>query len=95
VVYFGGQQHVVLLAIGLGIIAYACAVAFYTLLGIWRMRRASLRDPATAWKLSESPGVQLPSASSAEAATRNRRDPAERTKLLDVTAPAPIQPQRQ
>jgi len=29
-----------LLAIGLGIVAYALAVAFYTLLGIWRLRRA-------------------------------------------------------
>ncbi len=31
-------------AIGVGIIAYAGAVAFYTLLGIWRMRRAPLRE---------------------------------------------------
>ena len=29
------------LAIGLGIVAYALAVAFYTLLGIWRMRRSA------------------------------------------------------
>jgi Flp pilus assembly protein TadB len=28
------------LAIGMGIVAYAVAVAFYTLLAIWRMRRA-------------------------------------------------------
>src|SRR5690349_18243150 len=32
------------LAIGLGIIAYACAVAFYTLLGIVRLRRADKED---------------------------------------------------
>ena len=29
------------LAIGLGIVAYALAVAFYTLLGIWRLRRSA------------------------------------------------------
>lgn len=29
------------LAIGMGIVAYAVAVAFYTLLAIWRMRRAT------------------------------------------------------
>jgi hypothetical protein len=29
-------------AIGIGIIGYAGAVAFYTLLGIWRLRRAAL-----------------------------------------------------
>lgn len=34
------QDEPVALAIGLGIIAYALAVAFYTLLGIVRMRRA-------------------------------------------------------
>jgi len=34
------QDEPVALAIGLGIIAYAVAVAFYTLLGIVRMRRA-------------------------------------------------------
>ena len=27
------------LAIGIGVVAYAVAVAFYTLLAIWRMRR--------------------------------------------------------
>jgi small-conductance mechanosensitive channel len=31
-----------LLAIGLGIIGYAFAVAFFTLLGIWRLRRAMI-----------------------------------------------------
>jgi hypothetical protein len=45
VVYFANRgNHSVLLAIGLGIVAYAAAVAFYTLLGIWRMRRAALRE---------------------------------------------------
>lgn len=31
------------LAIGLGIVAYAVAVAFYTLLSLWRIRRANRR----------------------------------------------------
>jgi hypothetical protein len=34
------QQDSELLAIGLGIIAYAVAVAFYTTLSLWRLRRA-------------------------------------------------------
>jgi hypothetical protein len=44
VVYFSDQQHPALLAIGLGIIAYAMAVAFYTLLGIWRLRRSAIHN---------------------------------------------------
>jgi hypothetical protein len=45
VVYFTNwQRDPVLLAIGLGIVAYALAVAFYTLLGVWRLRRATLRE---------------------------------------------------
>ena len=47
VIYFG--NHVVVFAIGVGVIAYAGAVAFYTLLAIWRMRRMALRQmPRTA-----------------------------------------------
>ncbi len=42
VIYFSHWQ-LVPLAIGLGIVGYALAVAFYTLLGIWRMRRSSLQ----------------------------------------------------
>jgi hypothetical protein len=42
VIYFSEMRHVPLLAIGLGIVAYALAVAFYTLLGIWRLRRAAI-----------------------------------------------------
>jgi hypothetical protein len=38
------QEQPVALAIGLGIIAYALAVAFYTLLGVVRLRRADKRD---------------------------------------------------
>jgi len=41
VIYFSERQ-LALLAIGLGIVAYALAVVFYTLLGIWRMRRSAI-----------------------------------------------------
>ncbi|MDB6109015.1 MAG: hypothetical protein JWR69_765 [Pedosphaera sp.] len=37
--YFS-QPYLVPMAIGMGIISYAIAVAFYTLLSVWRMRRA-------------------------------------------------------
>jgi hypothetical protein len=43
VMFFTDKQREtgpVLLAIGLGIIGYAAAVLFYTLLGVWRLRRA-------------------------------------------------------
>jgi len=43
VVYFS-EWRLVPLAIGLGIVAYALAVAFYTLLGVWRLRRAMIND---------------------------------------------------
>ena len=43
VIYFS-EWRLVPLAIGLGIVAYALAVAFYTLLGIWRLRRSALRS---------------------------------------------------
>lgn len=36
------EWRLVPLAIGLGIVAYALAVAFYTLLGIWRLRRSAI-----------------------------------------------------
>jgi hypothetical protein len=39
VIYFS-DLRLVPLAIGLGIVSYAVAVAFYTLLGIWRLRRS-------------------------------------------------------
>ena len=42
VIYFGSRT-VVPFGIGVGIIAYAGAVAFYTLLAIWRLRRTSIR----------------------------------------------------
>jgi hypothetical protein len=40
-----------LLAIGLGIVAYALAVAFYTLLGIWRLRRSAIRTARAAERM--------------------------------------------
>lgn len=44
IIYFAGdQQSIVPTAIGLGIIAYSLAVAFFTLLGIWKLRRAGMR----------------------------------------------------
>lgn len=39
VIYFASDHDPIVLAIGLGIVAYAVAVAFYTLLGTIRLRR--------------------------------------------------------
>src|SRR5512147_1342379 len=47
VIYFS-EWRLVPLAIGLGIVAYSLAVAFYTLLGIWRMRRSAIRNARAA-----------------------------------------------
>ncbi|PWU18773.1 MAG: hypothetical protein C5B50_08220 [Verrucomicrobia bacterium] len=45
VLYFSdGERGTVLTAIGMGIVAYAVAVAFFTLIGILRLRRANLRE---------------------------------------------------
>src|SRR5215471_17793784 len=47
VIYFSKTPKgmpLVPVAIGVGIIAYSIAVAFYTMLAIWRMRRMSLRQ---------------------------------------------------
>jgi hypothetical protein len=38
-VFFGGSRPIPA-AIGMGMVAYAAAVAFYTLLSVWRLRRA-------------------------------------------------------
>ena len=43
VIYFS-KLVLVPFAIGVGIMAYGAAVAFYTLLAIWRMRRQDLRS---------------------------------------------------
>lgn len=42
VMYFS-NQYVIPLSIGMGIITYAVAVAFYTMLGVWRLRRTADR----------------------------------------------------
>jgi len=43
ILYFTGLEgNPEVFAIGLGIVAYAMAVTFYTLLGTWRLRRATL-----------------------------------------------------
>jgi hypothetical protein len=42
-IVFFSQHELVLLAIGWGIIFYALAVLFFTLLALWRLRRATLR----------------------------------------------------
>jgi hypothetical protein len=47
VIYFSNRT-VVLFGIGVGIVAYAAAVAFYTLLAIWRLHHSALR--AERWK---------------------------------------------
>jgi hypothetical protein len=41
-VYFSGQRWIPV-AIGMGIVAYAAAVAFYTSLAVWRIRRPAPR----------------------------------------------------
>ena len=38
------RMHLVPFAIGMGMVAYAVAVAFYSLLGIWRIHRATKRE---------------------------------------------------
>ena len=57
VIYFS-DWRLVPLAIGLGIVAYALAVAFYTLLGIWRLRRP--RSALPAWLGTEPACSKLP-----------------------------------
>ena len=47
VVIFSGDK-LVLFSIGMGIVAYAMAVAFYTLLAIWRLRRRTGRSAGKA-----------------------------------------------
>ena len=59
VIYFS-EGRLVPLAIGLGIVAYALAVAFYTTLGIWRMRRAELRSARLAQRNFRLETIQPP-----------------------------------
>ena len=44
VVFFAWDRETEVMAIGLGIIAYAIAVAFFTLLGVVRLRRADKKE---------------------------------------------------
>jgi hypothetical protein len=46
------QRQPVLMGIGLGIIAYAGAVGFYSMLGIWKLRQADLRTAREARRAS-------------------------------------------
>jgi hypothetical protein len=52
VILFTWDREPVVLAIGLGIIAYALAVAFYTLLGIVRLRRADKAEARRGFSVS-------------------------------------------
>ncbi|HVM47479.1 MAG TPA: hypothetical protein VMU04_05595 [Candidatus Acidoferrum sp.] len=54
VIYFG-YRSLEPLAIGLGIVAYAIAVAFYTLLGIWRLRRSEVNAARLARQQAAAP----------------------------------------
>jgi small-conductance mechanosensitive channel len=55
------------LAIGMGIVGYAAAVAFYTLLGLWRLRRSEIK----AARLARRPAsIQLDPALPAKGAER-------------------------
>ncbi|HET7626296.1 MAG TPA: hypothetical protein VFM25_13640 [Verrucomicrobiae bacterium] len=47
VIYFS-RRWLIPFSIGMGIIGYAGAVAFYTLLAFWRIRRATVRELAAA-----------------------------------------------
>jgi hypothetical protein len=40
-IYFSASAGDVAMGIGIGIVGYAAAVAFYTLLSVWRIRRAA------------------------------------------------------
>jgi hypothetical protein len=47
-IYFS-EMRLVPFAIGMGLVAYAIAVAFYTLLAIWRIHRAAKREARRLW----------------------------------------------
>jgi hypothetical protein len=75
VMYFSrweSEPAPVLLAVGLGIVAYALAVAFFTLLGIVRLRRAlnaEARRLSEYARSSSPPGPSLPASSISEPCT--------------------------
>lgn len=41
IVFFASWSNTILMGIGLGVISYASAVVFYSMLGLWRLRRES------------------------------------------------------
>ena len=54
-VYFSQSESILPLSIGMGIITYSVAVAFYTLLGVWRIRHAIRREDRLRTALSHRP----------------------------------------
>jgi hypothetical protein len=71
-VYSSNLQRVPF-AIGMGMVAYAIAVAFYTLLAIWRMRRAAKKSEAR-----QNPPTNGKSLAPAEAWIRVENRPADK-----------------
>jgi hypothetical protein len=78
VVYFS-EWRLVPRAIGLGIVAYALAVVFYTLLGIWRLRRSAIRSARLAQRNLALANAQLP--------------PRSNGKGMAISGPNIVQPQ--
>lgn len=60
------ELRLVPLAIGMGIVGYAVAVAFYTLLGVWRLRRSEIQAARLARLQTSVPLVPVPPAKGAE-----------------------------
>jgi hypothetical protein len=77
VVFFSTDRaNYVPFAIGLGIVTYAAAVAFFTLLAIWRLRQATGRQ-LKLWQrgITEVNGVKVPKAAWEEALAGAEPDP--------------------
>ena len=66
VIYFS-EWRLVPLAIGLGIVGYALAVAFYTLLGIWRMRRSTMQIARLAERTKSTENAEPPTGKNSKA----------------------------
>lgn len=60
IAYFAGDRQPVVLAAGLGIVAYAVAVTFFTLLSIVRLRRSQPRHLQSNGTLARYPGELQP-----------------------------------
>jgi hypothetical protein len=58
-IYFSRLQLLVPFAIGMGLVAYAIAVAFYTLLAVWRIRHAAKKASARQNSGTRDRGVPL------------------------------------